>query len=72
MGRHVAGEMPELDRFVEEACEEIGAEIAALRIPRLAGVVLGGGYGRGEGGALIKEEGRSMLLSVVCRLSSVQ
>ena len=52
MGRHVAGEMPELDRLVEESCAEIGAEIGALRIPRLAGVVLGGGYGRGEGGAM--------------------
>ena len=52
MGRHVAGDMPELDRFVEEACAEIGAEIDALRIPRLAGVVLGGGYGRGEGGVV--------------------
>ena len=52
MGRHVAGEMPELDRLVEESCAEIGAEIRALRVPRLAGVVLGGGYGRGEGGAM--------------------
>ena len=58
MGRHVAGEMPELDRLVEESCAEIGAEIGALRIPRLAGVVLGGGYGRGEGGAIVKEKGK--------------
>ena len=52
MGRHEAGEMPELDGFVEEACAGLGAEIAALCVPRLAGVVLGGGYGRGEGGAI--------------------
>jgi len=50
MGRHVAGELPELDRLVDDACAEIGREIDALRVPRLAGVVLGGGYGRGEGG----------------------
>ena len=51
MGRHVAGEMPALDRLVDGACAEIGHEIDTLRVPRLAGVVLGGGYGRGEGGA---------------------
>ena len=51
MGRHVAGEVPELDRLVVDACAEIGREVDALCIPRLSGVVLGGGYGRGEGGA---------------------
>ena len=51
MGRHVSGNCPELDRLVDDACAEMGREIAALCIPRLAGVVLGGGYGRGEGGA---------------------
>ena len=50
MGRHVAGEMPELDRLVDDACAGIGREIDALCVPSLAGVVLGGGYGRGEGG----------------------
>ena len=57
MGRHVAGECPELDAKVDEACLAIGAEIAALRVPALAGVVLGGGYGRGEGGAIGPEGG---------------
>lgn len=57
MGRHVAGEMPALDRLVDDACAEIGREIDSLCIPRLAGVVLGGGYGRGEGGAKEKLEG---------------
>ena len=52
MGRHVAGEKPELDRLVDGACAEIGREIDALCIKNLAGVVLGGGYGRGEGGAI--------------------
>ena len=50
MGRHVSGNCPELDRLVDDACAEMGREIAALCIPKLAGVVLGGGYGRGEGG----------------------
>jgi len=50
MGRHVSGNCPELDRLVDDACAEMGREIESLCIPRLAGVVLGGGYGRGEGG----------------------
>ena len=48
MGRHVAVECPELDAKINEACRAIGAEIDALKVPALAGVVLGGGYGRGE------------------------
>jgi hypothetical protein len=40
----------EADRVVEEAIRGIGAEVDAARIPKLGGVVLGGGYGRGEGG----------------------
>lgn len=51
MGRHVEGECPGLDLLVDDACAAIGREIDALALPRLAGVVLGGGYGRGEGGA---------------------
>ena len=50
MGRYVAGESPAMDRLVEETIKGVGAEIGAMRIPRLRGVVLGGGYGRGEGG----------------------
>lgn len=57
MGRHVAGEAPELDAMVDEALRGIGAEIDALRVPRLKGVVLGGGYGRGEGGAFALSDG---------------
>ena len=75
MGRHVAGDLPELDRVVDDACAAIGREIEALAIPGLAGVVLGGGYGRGEGGAREckvesgkrKVEGMS---AVKCRLSN--
>ncbi|MCR5414164.1 MAG: hypothetical protein K6F50_05495 [Kiritimatiellae bacterium] len=51
MGRFVAGDAPEVDRLVGTAIASLGESIAAMRIPRLAGVVLGGGYGRGEGGA---------------------
>ena len=52
MGRHVAGDMPEIDRIVDETIGAVGAEVDAMRIPRLWGIVLGGGYGRGEGGAI--------------------
>ena len=55
MGRHTAIECPELDRLVDDSCTAVGREVEALRIPRLAGVVLGGGYGRGEGG--VRETG---------------
>jgi len=58
MGRHVSGNCPELDRLVDDSCAEMGREIDSLCIPRLAGVVLGGGYGRGEGGAREKLETR--------------
>ena len=55
MGRYAAGNAPEIDRLVEDAIAKIASEIAALHIPRLAGVVLGGGYGRGEGGVYESE-----------------
>ena len=51
MGRFVAGECPKLDRLVAESLVAIGREVSEMRIPLLFGVVLGGGYGRGEGGA---------------------
>ena len=50
MGVYVAGDAPAMDRRVSEAIKAIGGEIDSLRVPRLQGVVLGGGYGRGEGG----------------------
>lgn len=56
-GRHIAIDMPEIDRLVDDACAGIGAEIEAAGIPVLSGVVLGGGYGRGEGG--VKDGGLS-------------
>ena len=53
MGRFVAGDAPELDRALAGALSEMGGEIDAMRVPLLAGVVLGGGYGRGEGGVRV-------------------
>ena len=50
MGRFVAREAPAVDALVADAVAKIGAEVEALHMPELAGVVLGGGYGRGEGG----------------------
>ena len=40
----------ELAELLDRALREISAEIDALHLPKLAQVVLGGGYGRGEGG----------------------
>ena len=77
MGRFVAGDSPELDRALADALAAIGAEIAAMRVPSLAGVVLGGGYGRGEGGARGELKVQSSKLKVessksdvACRLSN--
>ena len=53
MGRFVAREAPAVDALVADAVAKIGGEIEALRVPNLAGVVLGGGYGRGEGGVFV-------------------
>ena len=61
MGRHVAGDAPAMDRLVEESIVKIGSEIAALAVPRLRGVVLGGGYGRGEGGVFVGQDGSERL-----------
>lgn len=61
MGRHVAGNAPDMDRQVAEAVKAIGADINALAVPRLKGVVLGGGYGRGEGGVFEMSRGKRRL-----------
>jgi hypothetical protein len=52
MGRFVAMDSPAADAVVADAVARIGKAIDAMRIPNLAGVVLGGGYGRGEGGVI--------------------
>ena len=61
MGRHAAGDAPEMDRLVDDSIRAIGAEINAARVPRLLGVVLGGGYGRGEGGVATMPDGSQRL-----------
>ena len=61
MGRYVAGEAPAMDRLVEETVASVGAEVKALAVPRLQGVVLGGGYGRGEGGVFDLPDGGQRL-----------
>ena len=61
MGRHVAGDAPEMDRLVEDSIRAIGAEIDAVCVPKLLGVVLGGGYGRGEGGVATMPDGSQRL-----------
>lgn len=73
MGRHAAGDCPELDRLVDDTCAAIGREVEALAVPRLAGVVLGGGYGRGEGGCRIagcRSSSDCRSSNVECRLSN--
>jgi len=61
MGRFAAGESPAMDRLVADAVAEIGADVSAAKAPRLAGVVLGGGYGRGEGGVFVRRDGSETL-----------
>ncbi len=70
MGRFVAGECPELDRLVAESLVAIGREVSEMRIPLLFGVVLGGGYGRGEGGAKGEFNVEGSKSPVACRLSN--
>ena len=48
--RRYAWESPGADRVVEDALRGIAADVEKLAVPALWGVVLGGGYGRGEGG----------------------
>ncbi len=54
MGRFVAGRCDAMDALIQRAIADIGVEIDMLEIPRLAGVVLGGGYGLGEGGVFVQ------------------
>ena len=56
MTRAHAYRCEEADRIVEDAIRGVGADVDALRIPRLLGVVLGGGYARGEGGVFFGSE----------------
>ncbi len=50
-----AWQAPDADRIVDGAIAGIRTDLDRLAVPGLAGVVLGGGYGRGEGG--VKPDG---------------
>lgn len=50
-----AWQSPDADRIVDGAILGVRADLDRLAVPGLAGVVLGGGYGRGEGG--VKPDG---------------
>ena len=43
---------PDVEATLDRVLPAVAAEIEELRLPRLRAVVLGGGYGRGEGGVL--------------------
>ena len=62
-GRAHAYRSPAADRIVEEAVRGVGEDIAALGLRQLGGVVLGGGYGRGEGGVFEGPEPGAVRLS---------
>lgn len=61
MGRFVTGVAPIAEKIVADAVKGIGEAIDVLKIPNLEGVVLGGGYGRGEGGAYVSQDGKESL-----------
>ncbi|MBQ6473930.1 MAG: hypothetical protein IJJ33_18220 [Victivallales bacterium] len=51
---------PALEEKLDAALEDLAREIDALQQPKLVAVVLGGGYGRGEGGILRTPTGDSL------------
>lgn len=51
-GGYTAVPSPELDALLDSVLAEIARELDRIRPSGLAAVVLGGGYGRGEGGVL--------------------
>ena len=61
MGRFTGLDAPDMDARVEAAIAGIGRDVAALDLPCLWGVVLGGGYGRGEGGVIETADGARRL-----------
>jgi hypothetical protein len=48
---------PDVESLLDRFLPDVSAEIGALQLPKLRAVVLGGGYGRGEGGVLHTSEG---------------
>ncbi|MBQ7695422.1 MAG: hypothetical protein IJT50_09900 [Lentisphaeria bacterium] len=51
---------PRIEELLKTALAGIAADIGALELPGLRAVVLGGGYGRGEGGVLHTETGDAL------------
>jgi hypothetical protein len=60
MGIFVAIDSQAMDAQVAAAIAYIGRDIEALHVPKLRGVVLGGGYARGEGGVLVDDAGEHL------------
>lgn len=56
-GKYTILPSPELDALLDSVREGIARELDAVPHPGLACVILGGGYGRGEGGVLHTETG---------------
>ena len=52
--KFTASANPEAEALLRKALEGIRSDIAAHNLRGLAGVYLGGGYGRGEGGVFCK------------------
>ena len=50
---------PEFNRWMHETMLRIGAEVQRVLGDNLVALILGGGYGRGEGGMIVKD-GRQM------------
>ena len=56
-GNYTAIPSEQLAAFLDVSLKGLAAEFEARRPPKLAQVVLGGGYGRGEGGVLHTPQG---------------
>lgn len=50
---------PGLEALLDRVLPQLAADVRACGVPRLAGVWLGGGYGRGEGGVRVTADGRA-------------
>ena len=64
MGKYCHSDAPELEARLEAFLERLAARIGALPESReIAAVLLGGGYGGGEGGVFLKSEGVAELFN---------
>lgn len=71
-GRYTVWDDPRVDRFVEGHLNQIVAQITVLIGGDLEAIVLGGGFGRGEGSVLVDPDGSMHVvndydLEIVCR-----